>query len=639
MEPTAKAMLEFFDTFWGEENGKIYLATQHQGAEWAPFMAKWPSARPQIVEFVQSNVASGRDVFFAPALFKEDATDATRGNFKSANARWVDIDGGAPTIEEWPEICKKNQIPEPTHIIQSSVEGRQHVYWVTDARTSDIDRVQDQNRTLAAILGADKSGWDANQVLRIPGTPNYGYTSQPGVRKDWFSDDRTATVILRGGSAVRGPGRSEVVERLPEGTFSTLASAEREVLERINLGSVPRIMEVLALGEWDAGLLEHFGMSETEAGLSSPNKRSGALQKLAYMAGERGFSDEYIYAVVQDAAKRWNKYQERSAEARDKIYISMIANVRKKMGHGKLEDLTFAGLLGEKPAELEKSENLVWDVVSFVEQDLTASWVIEDMIPEQGIGVFVGQPGAGKSTATLQFCMDVAAGREKTLGYNVGGPKKTLYMSLEMAAPSLSRIVVPQFEHYKDDVVNLKKNLFIYPTGQPLNLLAEPSRKLLETLLSDYKPDILVIDSFSMMVPGNLSDDTQMIQIMQYLQRLRAAYNTSMVIVHHDRKKSNDKNSYTPGELSDLFGSQFIAAALDFAIALRVVGDAVVFEERKNRFAPLKPEVVFSRNGYIFKEERHDGINPSREASHTNGLGSGNDSVGRDNESPGRFGL
>ena len=637
MEPTAKAMLEFFDTFWGEESGKIYLATQYQGAEWTPVMAKWPGIRPQIVEFVQSNVASGRDVFFAPALFKDDAGDATRGNFKSANARWVDIDGGAPTIEEWPEICKKHQIPEPTHIIQSSVEGRQHVYWVSDSRTNDIDTVQDQNRTLAAILGADRSGWDANQVLRIPGTPNFGYTSRPGVRKDWVHDGRTATVDLIGGSSRLQNGT--VLRTLPEGVFSSLASAEREVLENINLGSIPPILDVLALSEWTPDLLKHFRMDQREASESSPNKRSGALQRLAYLAGEAGFSDEYVYSVIADADRRWGKYQDRSQEARNKVYTSILVNVRKKIGYGKLEDLTFAGLLGETPAELEKSENLVWDVVSFVEQDLTASWVIEDMIPEQGIGVFVGQPGAGKSTATLQFCMDVAAGREKSLGYTVGGPKKVLYMSLEMAAPSLSRIVVPQFQHYKEEAVNLRKNLFIYPTGLPLNLAAESSRKLLETLLSDYKPDIVVIDSLSMMVPGNLSDDTQMIQVMQYLQRLRSTYNTSMILVHHDRKKSNEKNSYTPGELSDLFGSQFIAAALDFAIALRVVGDAVVFEERKNRFAPLKPEVVFSRNGYIFKEERNDGINPSREASYANGLGGGNDRVGGNSEQAGRFGL
>src|SRR5690606_1870011 len=82
---------------------------------------------------------------------------------------WADLD------EADPRTCAI----KPTIAIESS-PGRFAGLWLVDApMTEEI------NRRLTYFLGADKSGWDLTQVLRVPGTNNYKYNSNPRVRILW----------------------------------------------------------------------------------------------------------------------------------------------------------------------------------------------------------------------------------------------------------------------------------------------------------------------------------------------------------------------------------------------------------------------------------------------------------------------
>ncbi len=67
-----------------------------------------------------------------------------------------------------------------TAIVQSS-PGRYHIY-VRLTRAIDPARAENLNKRLALLVGADPSGHDLSQVLRIPGTRNHKYTDKPTVR-------------------------------------------------------------------------------------------------------------------------------------------------------------------------------------------------------------------------------------------------------------------------------------------------------------------------------------------------------------------------------------------------------------------------------------------------------------------------
>jgi hypothetical protein len=59
-------------------------------------------------------------------------------------------------------------IPEPTAIVESS-PGREQFYWRL-ASPMPPEEAEFLNRRLAYTMGADESGWDLTQLLRVPGT-------------------------------------------------------------------------------------------------------------------------------------------------------------------------------------------------------------------------------------------------------------------------------------------------------------------------------------------------------------------------------------------------------------------------------------------------------------------------------------
>jgi hypothetical protein len=125
----------------------------------------WPSQREDIVAFCLAN--SEKDIYTAPSIFR------TRGSRKGHNIG-----------HQWAAYADAEDMPlgklkaQPTMTVQTS-EGRHHLYWVTE--TDDPKQLIDISRAIAAEHkrdGCDPSGWDAGQLLRVPGTSNNKYVRQ-----------------------------------------------------------------------------------------------------------------------------------------------------------------------------------------------------------------------------------------------------------------------------------------------------------------------------------------------------------------------------------------------------------------------------------------------------------------------------
>lgn len=123
----------------------------------------WPSQREDLVAFCLHN--SDKDVYTVPALFR------TRGSRKGHNI-----------AHQWCAYADADTLPldrvktEPTMVVETS-EGRHHLYWVTE--TDDPQQLVDISRAIANEHrndGCDPGGWDAGQLLRVPGTSNNKYT-------------------------------------------------------------------------------------------------------------------------------------------------------------------------------------------------------------------------------------------------------------------------------------------------------------------------------------------------------------------------------------------------------------------------------------------------------------------------------
>jgi len=176
----AEELREFYNYLWGEEpTGDnptyVYVPVEHDGT-WTPFMFAWPRQREGVIRHTLKWSAIKANVFFSPALYK--AARPIKENVLGSWALWVDFDGNAP--QEWSDL----DVPRPTLIVQSSIEGHEHCYWKLSEFVTDIDTLEDRNRALAYVMHADTSGWDADQILRPIRTTNHK-RNMPVIVKEW----------------------------------------------------------------------------------------------------------------------------------------------------------------------------------------------------------------------------------------------------------------------------------------------------------------------------------------------------------------------------------------------------------------------------------------------------------------------
>lgn len=178
-DAATQELTEFFEYIWGDTEGFVYLPVQPEPygpKDWEGYMFVWPRQKAGVVRHVLKHTALRANVFFSPALFSSanPKKEAVFGSW----VLWVDFDGNAPT--DWKEF----DIPLPTLIVQSSLPEHQHCYWKLEEFLTDISTLEDRNRAIAYMLGADTSGWDADQLLRPIHTTNYK-RNLPVVVKEW----------------------------------------------------------------------------------------------------------------------------------------------------------------------------------------------------------------------------------------------------------------------------------------------------------------------------------------------------------------------------------------------------------------------------------------------------------------------
>lgn len=85
----------------------------------------------------------------------------------------------APTALLWADCDTPRSLavlnalePRPTMIVASGSEQHAHAYW-TLTRPMPVEQLQQANRRLAAVLGADQCCADAARILRPPDTLNF----------------------------------------------------------------------------------------------------------------------------------------------------------------------------------------------------------------------------------------------------------------------------------------------------------------------------------------------------------------------------------------------------------------------------------------------------------------------------------
>lgn len=171
----------YFDFLFGHDNGYACIRTfkgGHFGHPDGPVQKhwfSWPKQRSDMVGFVLAN--STLDLYVVPSLFA-DTTTAKASNISHQTCIYVDADGATPDL-----------FKVPPSIVMETSPGRHHLFWKTG--TDDSATLCMIGRTIShqhAHQGCDKGGWDAGQLLRIPGSTN----NKPRDTGPFFIDAKTS---------------------------------------------------------------------------------------------------------------------------------------------------------------------------------------------------------------------------------------------------------------------------------------------------------------------------------------------------------------------------------------------------------------------------------------------------------------
>jgi len=563
LQSDADQLTEFFQQLYRDQTGYVYLGFKESSKGNSPpkfeqEFYEWPGELPVILSRIGAE-ANQKEVYFAPALFSEK--DSHKVNVKGAYCVWSELDGKIPTEQD----LASNNIPRPSIRIQSSDPSHQHWYWLSEQWLS-VPEIEHINRRITYTLGADVSGWDANQILRPPRTRNHKRNTSVGVLQlsngrhvfDWAESLTDAPPILD----------------LP---VPTEIPAVEDVIAKISIP--PRLF-----------ILFKNGLPE--------GHRSEALMALAFGFGELKpmLNNDELLSIMLNADERWGKFKGRSDQV--KRLLDIISKVRIKVPY---EEATEA----ELQEELDRFQ--YYGFTSLLKAEVQIEWVWEGFLHSKGYMIISGAPGVGKSQLSLNFASKAVLGHE-FLGRKIDEPRKIGFLSLEMGIEECQYFVNIQSNGYSEEQLKtLEDNLLIFPMGEPLYLNEgnEKNRKKIEEIIGDNKLDGIIIDSLGSTTPEELSSE-KVRSILDWNDRLRNRMDCFTWHVHHNRKASGDNKR--PNKLSDLYGSQYFAARASTVMCLWEVNKSLQLIPLKVRLSRRPDSIPVLRDNNLHYSENKSSI-------------------------------
>jgi hypothetical protein len=172
VEDTAEQRRTFFKLVYGSAKGYICLSygtDVERGGRIKKDMRKiffqWPEQMEDLLENIDAHANKLVHAYFCPNLYGQPG-DKHKEYISTCTNIWADLDTCNP----------RYLLVEPSILIESS-PGKYQALWLLEDPV-DPQIAQEIALRIAyahAPQGADKSGWDLSQLLRIPYTPNLKY--------------------------------------------------------------------------------------------------------------------------------------------------------------------------------------------------------------------------------------------------------------------------------------------------------------------------------------------------------------------------------------------------------------------------------------------------------------------------------
>lgn len=510
---------------WLDREEQRAQGTRRAGFHEGPAF-KWPTDRAKIIKHMADH--TDHDLYWCPSLFEEPrrATELATDE----KALWADLDEVDP---------KDLQEYQPTIAWETS-PGRYQALWLINS--GDIQGASwpgNENQRLTYYIGADQSGWDTTQLLRIPGWANHKYDyrtkdgNSPSGKLLWangrtyLQDDFTDLPPVEGALQA-----SQVTEVLA----SQIESVDRsKVLARVRLKLTKRVRDLLSARE-------------------AMGDRSDVLWEMERSLADAGCSIEEIVAVVRGTV--WNKHEGRTDEVRQLITEAMkaIAAIPKDLSDKIIEEegpKAKPGRMGIVLAGLKKKP-----------------WLVKNILTEGGVGFIAGEPKSHKSWVSLDLALSVSTGAKFLDYFEVLQAGPVLYIQEEDSGfmvkdrarkiwrgKHVDRITVQDGELFWDPArvaqqfdpdinLYLEQGVTISEPHWQEWLDATLEEGMLSNLTNLQEPYKLLIIDTLMMVAGNVEENKSQAMtadIFRPLKQLARKHGTAIQLVHHMRKASGDR--------------------------------------------------------------------------------------------------
>jgi len=513
--------------------GPLYLNIARKG-DWKGAFFLWPEQAEAAAMRSLAWDREGFDVFLCAALMTEK--DRKKEFAARIGTLWLDGDDGAD--------LKRG--PEPSIIVKSS-HDHVHAYYRLNSAV-DPAKAEELNRRLAAITGADKSGFDLAQLLRVPCTHNY----KPQRLKDGKAPE---VVIVK---ELCTPHNLEKLEKL-----LPLVSKQEAAKVELDPNEPPMRLSRKAQELW-------FGSNSIKKSDGKTTDRSETLWAIAMELAKMGLTVPWIAKALQerDMSLSFNKFVDRPAQYKE-IAVKVIA-------------------------ELSKPENSVALFRSSKEINENPSpdpeWLVDNLFLVGQIGLIGGPTYAGKSLFAMDVAVSLATGTNVVGHPDLAIPRKigVLYVYAEQGEGQWEQRMFAIERHRR---VQPDGDIPLYlKSGYELNLTDVTKRADFIASLKQLNIEVVIFDPLAVLFRSEDENDVTKViaAVRDPLQEFVKA-GIMPIAVHHSTKRALDHQPYDALEL--VRGSSDISAMTGSIIGVwdgKKAGTKIITRVRGESVRPFR---------------------------------------------------
>jgi hypothetical protein len=291
----------------------------------------------------------------------------------------------------------------------------------------------------------------------------------------------------------------------------------------------------------------------------SDGGRHGALVRLAGYYFSRMAPDLAIHHL-----REWNKKNKPPIETSEFEFQVRDLKTRYKR-NGDVTAYAERVVEQAKPIQVMTAK----DILAY---EGNASWIIEGMIPEKGITLLGGEPGAGKTWMSLDLAIEVARGG---MWLNKFPVKQCSVLYVDEEKP---------VEFFKKRLPRLLTEKGLTLENLPLNFSIDKgirfdmiqSRMTFEALVDKVRPGLIILDALVDFHSKEEASSTAIMEIFNVIKEIRRKFNCTWVVIDHERKptvlgKDGKPVIHADSVGNDLRGSNAKRGAVDTQFSIKKI--------------------------------------------------------------------